>query len=63
MFPFENDVLAAIIEESQLNRKLAIKYLDYEIRVAFPEIMKRIQTSKAAKIILNFSKQYIGNLH
>lgn len=54
MFPFDREVIYAIINESKTNRKLAQSYLDKEIKVAYPEIMKRIQTAKAAHCLLAF---------
>lgn len=36
MFPFEREVIYAIMNESKANRKLAQSYLDKEIKIAYP---------------------------
>ena len=59
MLPFEEHVLSKIIEESTENRKLAQSFLDNEIKISYDEIMKKIQTSKAAQSLLNYQKMYI----
>ena len=56
MLPFEEHVLSKIIEESTQNRKLAQSFLDNEIKISYDEIMKKIQTSKAAQSLLTFQK-------
>ena len=55
-FPFDLHFLDKVIEEAEQNRKLAKNYLDHEIKIAYPEIMKRIQTDKPSQSILNFQK-------
>ena len=59
MLPFEEHILSKIIEESHQNRKLAQSFLDNEIKISYDEIMKKIQTSKAAQSLLTFQKTYI----
>jgi hypothetical protein len=56
MFPFDREVIYAVINESKANRKLAQSYLDKEIKIAYPEIMKRIQTAKAAHSLITYEK-------
>lgn len=63
MFPFDREVIYAVINESKTNRKLAQSYLDKEIKVAYPEIMKRIQTAKAAHCLLAFEKELLEESH
>lgn len=45
-----------VIQESGQNRKLAQSFLDHEIKISYYEIMKRIQTTKAAQSILTLCK-------
>lgn len=59
MFPFEREVIYAIMNESKANRKLAQSFLDKEIKIAYPEIMKRIQTAKAAHSLLTYQKEML----
>lgn len=53
-------MLSRIVEESTQNRKLAQSFLDNEIKISYDEIMKKIQTSKAAQSLLTFQKMYIN---
>lgn len=61
--PYDDYLQAKVIEESEQNRKLAQFYLDYEIKVSYYEIMKRIQTTKAAQSILTYEKELVENSH
>lgn len=54
--PYDDYLQSKVIEESAQNRKLAQSYLDYEIKISYFEIMKRIQTTKAAQSILTYEK-------
>jgi hypothetical protein len=42
---------------------LAQSYLDKEIKIAYPEIMKRIQTAKASHSLLTYQKELLNDNH
>lgn len=62
-FPFDRHVLDAISEEASHNKKLAQAYLDSEIKNSFPEIMKKIQTSKISISLLNYQLELLEKNH
>ena len=58
-FPFGRVAREAIVKESAQNRVLAQNYLETEIKNSFPDIMKKIKTSKIAVALLNYQIQLL----
>jgi hypothetical protein len=56
----DREIKEEIIKESSENRELAMSYLDYYIRVSFPEITQKIQMIKASQTILTHLKLIIN---
>lgn len=50
------------MKESEENRTLAMSYLNYYIKVSFPEITQKIQMIKASQTILT-SMKLTNNVH